>query len=113
MLQLLEDMSRFALRNCYIIDKVPMQIYMSSLLFAPANSITRRIFGHTLEKHFGLMPCMPHSWGMERQKLEGHKDNVTTVAFSPDGRIVVSGYGILLLARRGRNLKGMTTVSAL
>ena len=68
-----------------------MQIYMSSLLFAPANSITRRTFGHTLERYFGLLPCMPHSWGMERQKLEAHKDNITTVAFSPDGRIVVSG----------------------
>ena len=88
---LLEDMSRFALRNCYIVDKVPMQIYMSSLLFAPANSNTRQIFGHNLQRYFGLMPRIPDNWGTERQKPEGHYGNVTTAAFSPAGRIIVSG----------------------
>ena len=88
---LLEDMSRFALRNCYIVDKVPMQIYMSSLLFAPADSNTRQMFGHNLQRYFGLMPHIPGNWGTERQKLEGHYGNVTTAAFSPAGRIIVSG----------------------
>lgn len=88
---LLEDMSRFALRNCYIADEVPMQIYISSLLFAPANSHTRQMFGHSLSRYFNLMPRVPDGWGTERQKLEGHNGNVTTVALWPDGRIVVSG----------------------
>jgi WD40 repeat protein len=84
-------MSRFALRNCYIVDEAPMQTYVSCLLFAPSISNTRRLFDDGLQKYFGLMPCVLDEWGTERQKLEGHSDNVTSVAFSPDGKIVVSG----------------------
>jgi WD40 repeat protein len=34
-----------------------------------------------------------HRWGAERQKLEGHDDIVSAVAFSPDGKTVASGSG--------------------
>jgi WD40 repeat protein len=39
------------------------------------------------------MPRVPDRWGAERQKLEGHNDNVTSVAFSPNSKIVASGSG--------------------
>ena len=91
MATLLDDASRFALRNRYIIDEAPLQTYMSALIFAPSLSEVRQIFGSGLQTHFESLPQIPQHWGAERQKLEGHDNVVTAVAFSPDGKTVASG----------------------
>ncbi|KAK6398339.1 hypothetical protein LTR81_025593 [Elasticomyces elasticus] len=88
---MLEDASRLALRNRYIIDEAPLQIYMSALLFAPSQSSVRQMFGDALHKHFEMMPAIPERWGAETLKLEGHDSVVNAVAFSPDGKTVASG----------------------
>jgi WD40 repeat protein len=88
---MLYDASRFALRNRYIIDEAPLQTYLSALLFAPSKSNVRQMFGDSLQRHFEMMPSVLGRWGAERQKLEGHDDYVTAVAFSPDGKTVASG----------------------
>jgi WD40 repeat protein len=44
-----------------------------------------------LQTHFESLPHVPQHWGAERQKLEGHDDYVSAVAFSPDGKTVASG----------------------
>jgi WD40 repeat protein len=87
---MLHDASRFALRNRYIIDEAPLQIYVSALLFAPSRSIIRHTFVNVLRKYFDLMPKVPDSWGAEIFKLEGHKGSVYFVVFSPDGQLVAS-----------------------
>ncbi|GAB7336663.1 hypothetical protein MBLNU13_g10343t1, partial [Cladosporium sp. NU13] len=91
LLNLLDDVSRFTLRNRSIIDEAPLQIYLSALLFAPSLSNLRQTFRDSLEKYFDVMPNVPRRWGAERQKLEGHDDWVSAVAFSPDGKTVASG----------------------
>lgn len=90
LLSLLQDAHRFALRNRFIVDQAPLQIYVSALLFAPTSSETRRISGDSLRKYFVLMPHVPDGWGAERQKLEGHQLNVRNVAFSPDASVVMT-----------------------
>jgi WD40 repeat protein len=87
---MLHDASRFVLRNRYIIDEAPLQTYMSALLFAPIRSIIRQTFGNVLKKHFDVMPSVAEHWGAETFKLEGHESHVSSVAFSPDGRVVAS-----------------------
>jgi len=89
----LNDASRFALRNRYIINQAPLQIYMSALLFAPTLSHVRQMFNDSLRKCFTMMPQVPEHWCAETQKLEGHYNWVTAVAFSPDGKTVASGSG--------------------
>ncbi|KAI7081408.1 WD40 repeat-like protein [Hortaea werneckii] len=93
LLIVLEDAGRFALRNRYIINEAPLQLYMSALLFAPRMSKTREMFGDSLREHFNKMPNVLDRWGAERQKLEGHDAWVIAVAFSPDGKTVASGSG--------------------
>ena len=88
---MLNDASRFALRNRYIIDQAPLQTYMSGLLFAPSLSHVRQMFGDVLRRYFKVMPHVPQRWGAETQKLEGHARVVSAVAFSPDGKTVASG----------------------
>jgi len=91
LLDLLDDASRFTLRNRSIIDEAPLQMYVSALLFAPSLSIVRQTHGDILRRYFDMMPSVPDRWGAERQKLEGHDREVTAVAFSPDGKTVASG----------------------
>ncbi|KAK5673979.1 hypothetical protein LTS10_013255 [Elasticomyces elasticus] len=91
LISMLEDASRLALRNRYIIDEAPLQIYMSALLFAPSQSNVHQMFGTALHKHFEVMPAIPERWGAETLKLEGHDGAVSAVAFSPDGKTVASG----------------------
>ncbi|KAK3622306.1 hypothetical protein LTR56_022271 [Elasticomyces elasticus] len=91
LLGVLNDASRFALRNRYSIDQAPLQIYMSALLFAPTLSHVRLMFDDSLRSCFTMIPRIPKHWGAETQKLEGHDGAVTAVAFSPDGKTVASG----------------------
>ena len=76
---MLDDASRFALRNRYIIDQAPLQIYISALLFAPSLSILRQMFGGSLQDCFSTMAHVPKQWGAEKQILKGHEGGVTEV----------------------------------
>jgi hypothetical protein len=63
---LLDDASRFALRNRHVVDEAPLQTYMSALLFAPSLSKVRQMFGNGLRKYFEIMPEVPDRWGAEK-----------------------------------------------
>jgi WD40 repeat protein len=90
---LTDDANHFVLRNNYIIDLAPLQIYISALLFAPSFSTVRQVFGDSLKSLFVTMPRVPAHWGAEKQILEGHESGVTRAVCSTDGRrIVSSGY---------------------
>ncbi|KAK1813872.1 hypothetical protein LTR12_011704, partial [Friedmanniomyces endolithicus] len=91
LLSLLDDAIRFALSSRYIIDHAPLQTYVSALLFAPSQSIVRRMFAGGLRKYFKIMPRVPERWGAEMQKLEGHNSWLSSLAFSPDGKTLMSG----------------------
>ncbi|KAF4626337.1 hypothetical protein G7Y89_g11822 [Cudoniella acicularis] len=85
------DAKRFALYNRSIIEKTPLQLYCSALVFAPGNSIVRRQFEGCIPDWIQLKPKVQAHWNAALQTLEGHTDSVTSVAFSPDGEQVVSG----------------------
>ncbi|KAK0249913.1 hypothetical protein LTS09_014936 [Friedmanniomyces endolithicus] len=91
LLGLLNDAIRFALSNRYVIDYAPLQTYVSALLFAPSQSIVRRMVAGGLRKYFKTTPCVPERWGAETQKLEGHRSWLNSLAFSPDGKTLMSG----------------------
>lgn len=71
-------------------DIAPLQLYSSGLMFAPTNSITRRIFEHELG-NWHRLPEVKESWSTELQTLEGHSELVRAVAFSPSGHLLASG----------------------
>ena len=88
---MVHDAKRFALYNRSAIEKVPLQLYCSALVFAPGNSIVRRKFKGYIPDWIQLKPKVQAHWNTALQTLEGHTGFVSSVAFSADGKQVVSG----------------------
>ena len=74
-----------------IIDKSTPHLYLSALPFLPSRST---MAGCLLDRFPGIAKIVVgkhHDWPSSQQVLQGHEDHVNTVAFSPDGRHIVSG----------------------
>ena len=87
---LIHDARRFALYNRWIIDEAPLQIYCSALGFAPAESLTRRLFGEEMAGWLRVAPKGQKDWSSLLQTLEGHIGRVFAVTFSPNGQLLAS-----------------------
>ncbi|KAG4433647.1 hypothetical protein IFR05_010867 [Cadophora sp. M221] len=87
----IHDARRFIVSNRSIIEQAPLQAYCSALIFAPEESIVRETFEKYIPSWIQRKPRVEAHWNAILQTLEGHSGSVTSVAFSPDGRQVVSG----------------------
>ncbi|KAG9229948.1 hypothetical protein BJ875DRAFT_521629 [Amylocarpus encephaloides] len=87
------DVKRFTLYNRLAIKQAPLQLYCSALVFAPGNSIVRKTFENYIPDWIQLKPKVQAHWNAALQTLEGHGAWVESVAFSPDGKQVVSSSG--------------------
>ncbi|KAF3153346.1 hypothetical protein TWF569_002294 [Orbilia oligospora] len=117
-LEFIRDAHRFTLINRAIIDSTPLQLYSSALIFAPRNSIIRRIFIDQVPDYIQTLPTVEDEWdpvlqilyhehpaagkdfsimlydsftGALVRTLRGHRADIEVVAFSPDGELLVSG----------------------
>ncbi|KAF8430253.1 vegetative incompatibility protein HET-E-1 [Tirmania nivea] len=87
--ELVYDAKRFILHNRTIIDIAPLQIYYSTLLFAPKASLVHK-------RYFKKAPWIDikvkitSNWSSLIQMLEGHTAGVSSVVYSPDGKLVAS-----------------------
>jgi WD40 repeat protein len=83
MAEFLIDAERFVLSHGSIVQKAPLQLYASALVFTPKNSMIRTQF---YEKRLPFIKSAQGStsqWDRLRQTLEGHKGSVRSLAFSP------------------------------
>ncbi|KAH6698203.1 hypothetical protein BKA61DRAFT_530771 [Leptodontidium sp. MPI-SDFR-AT-0119] len=85
------DAKRFVLHNKSVIEQTPLQSYCSALVFTPTQSIVRAAFEKCIPSWIQRKPKVQERWDALLQTLEGHSDYVNSVAFSPDGKQVVSG----------------------
>ncbi|KAL5084168.1 hypothetical protein Trisim1_012244 [Trichoderma cf. simile WF8] len=88
--EFLDDALRILQSNSQIIASAPLQIYSSALLFAPHNSIIKKLFRERIPEWISLEPKVEHSWSPCIKTLEGHRNWVQCVAFSPNSSLLAS-----------------------
>src|ERR1700733_10751325 len=88
---IIRDGSRFIINFFTPISESTPHIYLSALPFAPRDSIIamhyQSQFPNTLSIHSG----QDHPWRAGINVLRGHKNAILSVAFSADGKRIVSG----------------------
>ncbi|KAF2738129.1 hypothetical protein EJ04DRAFT_429802 [Polyplosphaeria fusca] len=97
----LQDARRFTLRFQHILQDAPLQIYSSALIFAPEASIVRKTFVNEMPGWIKTLSKREDDWdacrsaatGSCRSVLEGHTNQVSAVAFSPDGQYIRTDRG--------------------
>ena len=85
------DAKRFVLSNSSCIEEMPLQLYVSALVFSPKNSVIKNQYLNQFPTWIKVFCVNEDNWSPLLQTLEGHSDYVQAVAFSPDGQLVASG----------------------
>ncbi|KAL5614412.1 uncharacterized protein BROUX77_000249 [Berkeleyomyces rouxiae] len=88
--EFVEDGLRLIQTNLSVITTTPLQIYLSAIAFAPNISPVRQAFASGMSRWLTLPPEPEDHWDQCQQILEGHQDRVSSVVFSPNGKIVAS-----------------------
>jgi WD40 repeat protein len=88
--KLLEDARRFIMYHKGPIERYPLQSYASALVFSPTGSAIRKLFQHDEPEGITVKPEMSSSWGACLQTLEGHSQEVNSVAFPHDSTKLAS-----------------------
>jgi hypothetical protein len=84
------DMKRFALYGRAAVEQAPLQVYYSTLVFTPTNSIVKQQYVNELPACIKRLPQVEPKWDALLQTLEGHTDSVRAVVFSRDCKTVAS-----------------------
>lgn len=74
-------------------EKAPLQIYFSALVFAPSTSPIRNHFGHVPMQWIKEPPTIRTHWGSLQQTLECNPHGVLHITFSPCGNVLASTSG--------------------
>jgi WD40 repeat protein len=82
-------MKRFALYSRAAVEQAPLQVYCSTLMFTPRNSVVKQQFAKLLTC-VERAPQVEREWNALLQTLEGHSDTISAVVFSSDGKTVAS-----------------------
>ena len=90
-LMFVKDEIQFVENFSGIIDKSTPHLYLSALPFLPSRSTMARCLPDSFPRIANIVVGKHHDWPRSQQVLQGHEWPVCTVAFSPDGRHIVSG----------------------
>ncbi|WQF90411.1 Putative quinoprotein alcohol dehydrogenase-like superfamily [Colletotrichum destructivum] len=88
--EIVRDALRFILSYKQCVESFPLQLYTAALLFSPTRSVVRRLFQAEAPAWITVLSEIDSDWNACLQTLEGHGDEVNSVAFSPDGRQLAS-----------------------
>jgi WD40 domain-containing protein/NACHT domain-containing protein len=86
----LRDAEKFVLRYRSIVERAPLQIYGSALVFSPMRSEVRIQHWKERLSFIKNVVGIREGWDPCLQILEGHSNSVEAVAFSPDGKVLAS-----------------------
>ncbi|KOC10215.1 hypothetical protein AFLA70_51g004530 [Aspergillus flavus AF70] len=87
------DAIRFVQYTKVAIESSPLQVYYSSLIYSPMQSITRECYDdrQSIRDWIRKEPVVESCWSPCLQTLEGHTDVICSLAWSRDGSRLASG----------------------
>ena len=90
-LEFIRDGNKFVQNFAGMIDMSTPHLYLSALPFAPHKSILATSLVPQFPKIAEVAVGRCIDWPTNQLMLQGHTSHVMSVAFSPDGRHIVSG----------------------
>ncbi|KAK4904289.1 hypothetical protein LTR49_026232 [Elasticomyces elasticus] len=87
---LVYDARRFLLYHKPVIERFPLQTYVSALLFSPDQSLMRERFAFQEPDNLTVTGAVRNEWSTCQQTLEGHTSAVNSVAFATDATRLAS-----------------------
>ncbi|KAF1967999.1 WD40 repeat-like protein, partial [Bimuria novae-zelandiae CBS 107.79] len=94
LIKLVRDARRLIMYHKRALENNPLQVYVSALVFSPAQSLIRDLFKRKEPKWITIKPAIEEKWSPCLQTLEGHSDQVNSVAFSHDSaRLASASHG--------------------
>ena len=100
---LVGDAYRFILSHRSIIERAPLQVYASALVFSPTFSTTRQNFKEEIPSWISKPPVPHQGWSRCLQTLESPGDTTTSLAVSSDNKYLACGmsHGTVKLWHQG------------
>ncbi|KAK4215173.1 WD40-repeat-containing domain protein [Rhypophila decipiens] len=91
--EFVKDAEKFIRSYGSIMERAPLQIYGSALIFSPTLCEVKKQQWKKRLSFIKSVGGIKDHWGAQHQTLEGHSDSVTALAFSPDGKTLTSSSG--------------------
>ncbi|KAF8548063.1 hypothetical protein OG21DRAFT_1607113 [Imleria badia] len=88
---LASEASQFIQVFAPVLRECTPHMYLSAMPQTPSSSSLCKVWSNHLEKHGSLTSGHRANWPAEVHTLQGHTASVYSVAYSPDGRHIVSG----------------------
>lgn len=89
--KLVHDATRFLLYHRAVIATNPFQLYASALCFTPEESVVKQIFQREAPQWVTVSLVPGANWSACLQTLVDHEEQVKAVAYSKDGKWLLSG----------------------
>ena len=87
----IQDGIKFVQNFAGVISKSTPHLYLSGLPFSPSRSALTKMVTTKFPNIVQIARGQHQDWPSNQHVLQGHKGPVLSVAFSPDGRHIVSG----------------------
>jgi hypothetical protein len=88
----IKDTFRFMFSNLSIVEKAPLHIYVSALVFSPRNSVVRHQFQKELS-WIKTLPVVDEYWDSCKYSFFCPEDDQCSYAVSYDSKFAAAGYG--------------------
>lgn len=86
----MQDALRLTLTYGPTVERAPLQIYGAAICFCPQNSEIKKRFWDSRLPFVKEVTGIRKNWDGCLQRLEGHRDSVNDVSFSPDGQTLAT-----------------------
>ena len=86
-----EDARKFIAAFQKPITEGAPHVYLSALPFSPRTSMVSKQYKTQFPRTLHVLDGRQRYWPAELNILQGHDDQVTSVAFSPDGKCIATG----------------------